>query len=195
MKQNRQLAARDWEEMKSPWRESEWMDCAMSGVLLLMAALLGKPVQDLDRIWHSLLKLRSFSEDCLKASGKRSGCPEEHLFDGDDKISWLMRHFKNPQRPAYIREKDRISSEWLERLFRVMELAGLPPCACETMALSCREVHQLLDAMEDKKTERQYMTFLILYAVSRELAQAGRAAAACEIPGYASRPSSQKADL
>lgn len=183
MQQSRQLTAGDWEEMKSPWKESEWMDCAMSGVILLMAALLKKPVLDLDRIWHGLLKLQAFSESCLKTPGRKGICTEEFTFDRDDRMSWLLRHFKNPQRPAYIREKDRISSEWLERLFRVMELAGLPPCACETMALSCREVNQLLEAMGDKMTERQYMTFLMLYAVSRELAQAGRAAAAHEALG------------
>lgn len=184
MKQSRQLTACDWEEMKSPWKDSEWMNCAMSGVLLLMAALLHKPVYDLDRIWHSLLKLRNFSEKCLKMPEKDS-FKEELSPDREDKMGWLLKHFKNPQRPAYIREKDRISSEWLERLFKVMELAGLPPCACETMTLSCREVCQLLDAMEDRMTERQYMTFLLLYAVSRELAQAGRAAAADEalLPG------------
>lgn len=98
-------------------------------------------------------------------------------------MGWLLSRFANPQKPAYIREKARISSEWLERLYRVMSLAGLPASACETMNLTCREVQQILELMEEKPTERQYMTFLMLYAVSKELAQAGRAAAALETPG------------
>lgn len=176
--QGQYLTAPDWDEMKGPWKESEWMDSAMSGVILLMAVLQGKSVRDLDRIWRSLQKLRAFTISCLSAPQTAGPKSDDIIFDSDKKINWLMKHFKNPQRPAYIREKDRISSEWLDRLFKVMEIAGLPPCTCETMALSCREVHMILEAMEDKMTERQYMTFLMLYAVSRELAQAGRAAAA-----------------
>lgn len=103
-------------------------------------------------------------------------------------MGWLLSRFANPQRPAYIREKARLSSEWLERLYRVMALAGLPASACETMNLSCREVQQILELMEEKPTERQYMTFLMLYAVSRELAQAGRAAAALDAPGSRGLP-------
>lgn len=178
VRQEQYLTAYDWDEMKEPWKESEWMDSAMSGVILFMAKLQGKSVHDLDRIWRSLQKLRSFTGNCLSAPSSVGRKQQEIIFDSSKKMNWLMKHFKNPQRPAYIREKDRLSSEWLDRLFKVMEIAGLPPCTCETMVLSCREVHMILEAMEDKMTERQYMTFLMLYAVSRELAQAGRAAAA-----------------
>ena len=33
-----------------------------------------------------------------------------------EKMGWLFQKFRNPERPAYIHEKGRISSEWLEQL-------------------------------------------------------------------------------
>lgn len=183
MKNSAQLDDDMWQEMMDPWKDSACMSCGMAGVILLMASLLEKPVRDRDQLWRSLQKLRDFSQDCLKAPKARESCGEVFPFSEDERMAWLLNRFRNPQRPAYIKEKARLGSEWLEQLYRIMELAGLPASACETMTISCREVQLLLDAMEDKMTERQYMTFLMLYAVSRELAQAGRAAAALEIQG------------
>lgn len=182
MKSNPCLDNDMWEEMMEPWKDSACMSCGMAGVLLLMASLLKKPVRDRDQLWRSLQKLRNFSQSCLKTPKPRECCGEAFPFSEDGKMEWLLNRFTNPQRPAYIKEKARLSSEWLEQLYRIMDMAGLPASACETMSISCREVQQLLEAMEDKMTERQYMTFLMLYVVSRELALAGRAAVALDIP-------------
>lgn len=188
MGQIRQLDAAEWEEMMAPWQDSCHMSCGVAAVLLLMAALNDRPVRDRDRLWRSLQKLRQFSRECFQPGTSCPPCREEFPFEKEDRMGWLLSRFANPQRPAYIREKARLSSEWLERLYRVMALAGLPASACETMNLSCREVQQILELMEEKPTERQYMTFLMLYAVSRELAQAGRAAAALDAPGSRGLP-------
>ncbi|MDO4292383.1 MAG: hypothetical protein Q4C65_04035 [Eubacteriales bacterium] len=179
----------DWTDMREPWKDSERMNCAMGGVLLLMAVMQGRQVLERDRLWDDLLRLRAFSEECLSAQRELPECVREPFYPEHDKIVWLLERFRNPQRPAYIREKRRISSEWLDSLFGVMELAGLPAGVCETICLSCREVNQLVDMMGEKMTERQYMTFLMLYSVSRELAQAGRAAAAAQGPvGFSQGP-------
>lgn len=154
------------------------MDSGMSGVLLFMAGLQKKEFEELDRIWDSILKLREFVGECLQESPALPECIREPFYPDDEKLSWLLGRFRNPQRPAYIHEKKRFSSEWLESLYEVMELAGLPAGACETACLSCQEISRLVDMMGEKRTERQYMTFLMLYCVSRELAQAGRIAAA-----------------
>ena len=61
-----------------------------------------------------------------------------------------------------------------------MELAGLPAGTFEAVSLSVQEVNGLVNLMGEKLTARQYMTFLMLYSVSRELAQAGRTAAALQ---------------
>ncbi len=90
-----------------------------------------------------------------------------------EKMGWLFQKFRNPERPAYIHEKGRISSEWLEQLHQIMELAGLPAGTFEAVSLSVQEVNGLVNLMGEKLTARQYMTFLMLYSVSRELAQAG----------------------
>ncbi len=182
MKNSAQLDDELWEEMTAPWKDSACMSSGMAGVILLMAALWQKPVRNRDQLWRSLQKLRDFSQSCLCAPKEWQGCAEDFPFGEDAKMEWLLTRFRNPQRPAYIKEKARMSSEWLEQLFRIMELAGLPASACETMSISCREVQQILEAMEGRLTERQYMTFLMLYAVSKELATAGRAAAAFNIP-------------
>lgn len=97
-----------------------------------------------------------------------------------EKMGWLFQKFRNPERPAYIHEKGRISSEWMEQLHQIMELAGLPAGAFEAVSLSAQEVNGLVNLMGEKLTARQYMTFLMLYTVSRELAQAGRTAAALQ---------------
>lgn len=97
-----------------------------------------------------------------------------------EKMGWLFQKFRNPERPAYIHEKGRISSEWLEQLHQIMELAGLPAGTFEAVSLSAQEVNGLVNLMGEKLTARQYMTFLMLYSVSRELAQAGRTAAALQ---------------
>lgn len=178
MRRCARLTVREWEEMKAPWKDSRRMDSGMSGVLLFMAGLQEKEFEELERMWDSIVRLREFSRECLR---ERELCLEgrKEPFDPDDeKLSWLLGRFRNPQRPAYIHEKKRFSSEWLESLYEVMELAGLPAGACETTSLSCQEISRLVDMMGEKRTERQYMTFLMLYCVSRELAQAGRIAAA-----------------
>lgn len=63
---------------------------------------------------------------------------------------------------------------------QIMELAGLPAGTFEAVSLSAQEVNGLVNLMGEKLTARQYMTFLMLYSVSRELAQAGRTAAALQ---------------
>ena len=57
----------------------------------------------------------------------------------------------------------------------------MPAYACESMCLSGEEVLEILDEMEGKLTECQYMTFMTLYSVSKELAAAGNAAAPLDI--------------
>lgn len=188
MGQIRQLDAAEWEEMMAPWKDSCYMSSGVAAVLLLMAALKNRPVLDRDQLWHSLQKLGKFSRECFLPGPPCPSCEEDFPFEKEERLEWLLSRFSNPQKPAYIREKTRISSEWLERLYRVMSLAGLPASACETMHLSCREVRRLLELMEEKPSERQYMTFLMLYAVARELAQAGRVAAALEAPGNRGLP-------
>lgn len=183
------LDAQTWSGMIAPWQDSACMASGMSGILLLMAALLGKPVRERDQLWRGLQKLKGFTEYCLESSA--AGCESQNNLHTQERMGWLMERFKNPQRPTYIREKTRIRSEWLDQLYRIMDLAGLPVSACETMSLSCREVQQILESTDERITERQYMTFLMLYTVSRELAQAGRAAAALDIQGK----NAAKADL
>ena len=178
MRRCARLTVREWDGMKEPWRDSKRMDSGMSGVLLFTAGLQKKEFEELDRIWDSILKLREFVGECLQESPALPECIREPFYPDDEKLSWLLGRFRNPQRPAYIHEKKRFSSEWLESLYEVMELAGLPAGACETACLSCQEISRLVDMMGEKRTERQYMTFLMLYCVSRELAQAGRIAAA-----------------
>lgn len=177
------LDAGEWNEMMLPWKDSACMTSGMAGVLLLMAALLGKPVRERDQLWRSLQKLKSFTAYCLNATFAECESQEaQDVLDVQARMGWLQARFKNPQRPTYIREKARIRSEWLDQLYRVMALAGLPLSACESMTLSREEVQQILETMEGRMNTRQYMTFLMLYTVSRELAQAGRAAAALDIP-------------
>ncbi len=178
MRRCARLTVCEWEEMKEPWKDSRRMDSGMSGVLLFMAGLQDKEFEELDRMWDSILGLREFCGECLREKPSLPANGKETFYPDDEKLSWLLCRFRNPQRPAYIHEKRRFSSEWLDSLYEVMELAGLPAGACETASLSCQEISRLVDMMGEKRTERQYMTFLILYCVSRELAQAGRVAAA-----------------
>lgn len=181
------LNAREWKEMKAPWKDSARMDCAMSGVLLLMAQLQKKELEERDRLCMGFIKLQQFTQESLQT--KRSAASADVVSvdanaeadtDDGERIGWLFQKFRNPQRPAYIHEKGRISSEWLEQLYQIMELAGLPVGTCETISLSAQEVSSLVKLMGNKLTARQYMTFLMLYSVSRELAQAGRTAAALQ---------------
>lgn len=176
------LDAEIWNELHSPWRDGGCMGSAMSGVLLLMAALYGKELCDRDQIWPQLQRLRAFTGNCLKASDRGDGPEGGDALQEEERLEWLSAHFTDPQHPAHIREKGRLGSEWLEQLYRVMDIAGLPLSACETMRLSRREMLQLMDAMQDGLKERQYMTFLVLYAVTRELVSVGR------IAGLADRP-------
>ena len=64
-----------------------------------------------------------------------------------EKMGWLFQKFRNPERPAYIHEKGRISSEWLEQLHQIMELAGLPAGTFEAVSLSVQEVNGLVNLM------------------------------------------------
>lgn len=176
----RALDAQGWKEAMVPWRDSQGMSCAMAGILLLMAALLKKPVYDRDQLWRDLQRLREFSIRSLErpqvSKVNRGGFP----FTEDDRMDWLIAHFKNPQRLSYVKEKGRIDSEWLNQLFQIMRMAGLPVSACETLTLSGREVRQILEMMDGRMSAKNYMTFLALYTVAKELAEAGRAAAAAE---------------
>ncbi|MBQ7839683.1 MAG: hypothetical protein IJ390_04245 [Lachnospiraceae bacterium] len=181
MKRLKALDARAWKDMLSPWADSECMSCGMAGVLLMMAALSDRPVLERDRIWRDFQRLGSFTRGCFCAGKVQAVCDENAVFSGNKRMAWLLTHFKNPQRPAYIRERERFDSEWLDQLHRIMELAGLPASACETMRISCSEVQLILEEMEDKPTGKQYITFLMLYAVAKELAAAGRAAAAVDM--------------
>lgn len=174
------LDARGWKEAMMPWRDSRGMNCAMAGILLLMAALLKKPVYDRDQLWRDFQKLREFSLRSLEKPRGSTIMREEFPFTEDDRMEWLTSHFKNPQRLTYVREKGRIDSDWLNQLFRIMKMAGLPVSACETLSLSGGEVRQILEAMDGRMSAKNYMTFLTLYTVAKELAQAGRAAAAAE---------------
>lgn len=176
------LDAVSFREMMEPWQESECMRSGMAGVLLLMTVLLRKPVYDRDRLWRDWRKLRDFCAECLKRPRcGRDRLPEE-LFGDDKKLEWLMEHFKNPQKLCYVREKGRIDNEWRDQLFRIMHLAGLPASACETISLSCKEVRLLLGELEGRLSAQKYMTFLALYTVAKQLAEAGRAAAALDVP-------------
>lgn len=182
MKQQKYLGIDSWKEMIAPWRDSYCMRCGMAGVLLFMAALLKKPVRDRDQLWHDLQRLRDFSKSSLEKPEPMKQ-EEQDPFADNNRMDWLLTHFRNPQRLSYVREKGRIDSEWMEQVFKIMQLAGLPVSACETMSLSRQEVQQILDTIEGKPTAKTYMTFLVLYTLSKELAQLGRIAAAQEIPG------------
>lgn len=162
-----------------------------------------KELEERDRLCVGFMKLQQFTQESLRTNGiaakqsaKASGvepvdaCGTEIRSVGVDtnptalveteKMGWLFQKFRNPERPAYIHEKGRISSEWLEQLHQIMELAGLPAGTFEAVSLSVQEVNGLVNLMGEKLTARQYMTFLMLYSVSRELAQAGRTAAALQ---------------
>lgn len=179
------LDAESWKEMLEPWQDSAGMSCGMAGVLLLMAALLEKPVYDRDQLWRDFQRLRAFSLNCLKRPEPELVKREEPSEAENEKLEWLLEHFKNPQKLCYIQEKRRFDSEWQEQLFRVMRMAGLSASVCETASLSCREVRMLLGELEGRMSPQKYMTFLALYTVSKELARAGRAAAAVEAPAGA----------
>lgn len=180
-----------WEELLAPWRDCGCMEDAMAGVILLLAALNGREVYDRDQLWPWLQRLQAFSRGCLAAAeGNGGGAAGDAVLE-EERLEWLSAHFSNPQHPVRIREKGRLGSEWLEQLYHVMDIAGLPLSACETMCLSRMEVLRLLDAMQEGLRERQYMTFLILYAVSRELVNVGRALHA---EGYGERAGGKSAD-
>ena len=175
-----------------PWEDSEAMTCAMSAVYLYITLLQKKTLTDTDRIWRYLRRLKVFSDSSIRkdsAADKRmlSAVSERKMVWGqeaeknaeqirNEKMEWLFAKFKNPQKPAYLKEKRRITSEWTDTLFCVMEKAGLPRSACESMQIGKEEVMQILDCFPERMSERQYITFLLLYSVSRELVNAGQAA-------------------
>lgn len=174
------LDAESWRDMLEPWQDSAYMSCGMAGVLLLMAASLEKPVYDRDQLWRDFQRLRAFCLSCLRKPEPAFTRRGEFSEEEKEKLEWLLEHFKNPQRLCSVQEKGRFDSEWQEQLFRVMRMAGLSASVCETVTLSCREVRMLLGELEGRMSPQKYMTFLALYSVSRELAQAGRAAAAAD---------------
>lgn len=176
------LDAESWREMLEPWQDSAGMSCGMAGVLLLMAALLEKPVYDRDQLWRDFQRLRAFSLSCFQKPEPAFTGRGEFSEEEKEKLEWLLEHFKNPQRICYVQEKGRFDSEWQEQLFRVMRMAGLSASVCESVTLSCREVRMLLGELEGRMSPQKYMTFLALYSVSKELAQAGRVAAAVDTP-------------
>lgn len=176
------LDAEGWQEMTEPWQDSESMCGGMAGVLLLMAVLLEKPVYDRDQLWCDWQRLQRFCRECLQAPKPVAAPEREDIHTEEEKFEWLFRHFKNPQRLCYIREKERFDSEWQDQITRVMRMAGLSISACETVTLSYREVKLLLRELEGRLSPQKYMTFLTVYTLAKELAQAGRAAAALDMP-------------
>lgn len=192
IRQREELGSVEWEELLLPWEDSEAMECAMAAVFLCMAGLQKKVLRDMDQCWRTLRKLKAFTEECIrtpevKSNGLQLAVKEEGMVwpagTGDvqrERLEWLFGHFKNPQRLAYLKEKGRISSEWMDTLFGVMEKAGLPRSACESMQIGGDEVLNLLECFTDRASERQYITFLLLYTVSRELVKAGQLASGRE---------------
>jgi len=191
IKQAESLGIQQWEELLKPWEDSEAMTCAMSAVYLYITLLQKKTLTDTDRIWRYLRRLKAFSDSSIRknnASDKKmlSAVSERKMVWGqgngqnaeqimNERLEWLFAKFKNPQKPAYLKEKRRITSEWTDTLFGVMEKAGLPRSACESMQIGKEEVMQILECFPERMSERQYITFLLLYSVSRELVIAGQA--------------------
>lgn len=176
------LDGESWYEMMEPWQDSACMCGGMAGILLLMAMLLNKPVYDRDQLWQDWQKLQRFCRECLCAPGPVAIPEKKDIHTEEEKFEWLFQHFKNPQRLCYIREKERFDSEWQDQITRVMRMAGLSLSSCETVTLSCREVKLLLREMEGRYSPQKYITFLAVYTLAKELAAAGRAAAALDIP-------------
>ena len=129
------------------------------GILLLMAQLLKKELEERDRLCVGFMKLQQFTQESLRTNGiaakqsaKVSGAEPVDARGTEirsvgvgtnptalvesEKMGWLFQKFRNPERPAYIHEKGRISSEWMEQLHQIMELAGLPAGAFEAVSLS-----------------------------------------------------------
>lgn len=177
------LDAESWRDMGKPWQDSDSMSNGICGVLLLMANLLGKPIYERDQLTRDFYRLRTFTAYCLRKPVSEAEEWEEVSDEEEYKLEWLMHHFKNPQRLCYLQEKGRFDSEWQGQLFKVMRMAGLPVSACETVSLSGQEVRMLLGELEGRLSPQKYMTFLALYTLAKELAQAGRAAAALDLPG------------
>ena len=78
MQQCDRLSVQEWKEMKAPWKDSVRMDCAMSGILLLMAQLLKKELEEKrielehvrgerEELQRQLDKANKDLEDLLKA--------------------------------------------------------------------------------------------------------------------------------
>ena len=62
------LSVQEWKEMKAPWKDSVRMDCAMSGILLLMAQLLKKELEERDRLCVGFMKLQQFTQESLRTN-------------------------------------------------------------------------------------------------------------------------------
>ena len=69
MQQCDRLSVQEWKEMKAPWKDSVRMDCAMSGILLLMAQLLKKELEERDRLCVGFMKLQQFTQESLRTNG------------------------------------------------------------------------------------------------------------------------------
>lgn len=176
----------------------------MSGILLLMAQLLKKELEERDRLCVGFMKLQQFTQESLRTNGIAAKQPAK--VSGAEPVDACGTEIRsvgvgtNPtgacrnrkdgmgcSRNFAIRSALLISMKkggfpvngW-NSWHQIMELAGLPAGTFEAVSLSVQEVNGLVNLMGEKLTARQYMTFLMLYSVSRELAQAGRTAAALQ---------------
>ena len=122
MQQCDRLSVQEWKEMKAPWKDSVRMDCAMSGILLLMAQLLKKELEERDRLCVGFMKLQQFTQESLRTNGiaakqsaKVSGAEPVDARGTEirsvgvgtnptalvesEKMGWLFQKFRNPERP------------------------------------------------------------------------------------------------
>lgn len=128
MQQCDRLSVQEWKEMKAPWKDSVRMDCAMSGILLLMAQLLKKELEERDRLCVGFMKLQQFTQESLRTNGiaakqsaKVSGAEPVDARGTEirsvgvgtnptalvesEKVGWLFQKFRNPERPLISMKK------------------------------------------------------------------------------------------
>ena len=117
MQQCDRLSVREWKEMKAPWKDSARMDCAMSGILLLMAQLLKKELEERDRLCVGFMKLQQFTQESLRTNGitakrsaKTSGAGTE------DACGTEIRSVGVDTNPAALVETEKMG--WLFQKFR-----------------------------------------------------------------------------
>ena len=118
-----------------------WTGTVLS-LIHILAQLLKKELEERDRLCVGFMKLQQFTQESLRTNGiaaKQSAkvsraepvdaCGTEirsvsvgtnpTALVETEKMGWLFQKFRNPERPAYIHEKGRISSEWLEQLHQI----------------------------------------------------------------------------